>query len=221
MKRTLNRNLSALLRLGIAAAIFFSIIYQITDRVVNNVFRPFEYFSYFTIQTGLITGTVLTIAGLSALRNAEDSYRVTMLRLWVISYEVVVGIFYNVLLRDPASNPPDPRDVGYDWPVLPNEILHTWAPIILVVEWLIAGGKPAYAWKKVWWVIVYPLSWLGFSILRGMFAPDHWWAYWFLNPGENGEGVGNMVTYILLIAGTMLAFAYGFTAIRKALGRRG
>ena len=143
MKRTLNRNLSALLRLGIAAAIFFSIIYQITDRVVNNVFRPFEYFSYFTIQTGLITGTVLTIAGISALRHAEDSYRVTMLRLWVISYEVVVGIFYNVLLRDPASNPPDPRDVGYDWPVLPNEILHTWAPIILVVEWLIAGGKPS------------------------------------------------------------------------------
>lgn len=217
MKRTLNRNLSALLRLGIAAAIFFSIIYQVTDRVVNNVFRPFEYFTYFTIQTGLITGTVLTIAGISALRHAEDSYRVTMLRLWVISYEVVVGIFYNVLLRDSAG---DVRDAGYDWPVLPNEILHTWAPLILVLEWFIAGSKPDYAWKKVWWVIVYPLSWLAFSILRGMFAPDHWWAYWFLNPGENGEGIGNMITYILMIAGTMLVFAYGFTAIRKTIGRK-
>ena len=217
MKRTLNRNLSIVLRLGTAAAIFYSIYYQVTDRIAHNLFRPFEYFTYFTIQTGLISATVLTIAGISAIRNAQDSHRVTLLRLWVISYEVVVGIFYNVLLR---GTPGDVRDAGYDWPVLPNEILHTWAPIILVLEWVIAGGKPAYAWKKVWWVIVYPLCWLAFSILRGLYAPDHWWAYWFLNPGANGEGIPAMIQYILMIAGTMVAFGFGFTALRNWLGSR-
>jgi len=217
VKRTLNRNLSIVLRLGTAAAIFYSIYYQVTDRIAHNLFRPFEYFTYFTIQTGLISATVLTIAGISAIRNAQDSHRVTLLRLWVISYEVVVGIFYNVLLR---GTPGDVRDAGYDWPVLPNEILHTWAPIILVLEWVIAGGKPAYAWKKVWWVIVYPLCWLAFSILRGLYAPDHWWAYWFLNPGANGEGIPAMIQYILMIAGTMVAFGFGFTALRNALASR-
>ena len=217
MKRTLNRNLSIVLRLGTAAAIFYSIYYQVTDRIAHNLFRPFEYFTYFTIQTGLISATVLTIAGISAIRNAQDSHRVTLLRLWVISYEVVVGIFYNVLLR---GTPGDARDAGYDWPVLPNEILHTWAPIILVLEWVIAGGKPAYAWKKVWWVIVYPLCWLAFSILRGLYAPDHWWAYWFLNPGANGEGIPAMIQYILMIAGTMVAFGFGFTALRNWIGKR-
>ncbi len=216
MKRTATRNLSAVLRLGTAVAIFYAIAYQITDRVIHNLFRPFEYFTYFTIQTGLISGTVLAIAGFSALRKPQDSHRLTLLRLWVICYEVVVGIFYNLLLRDSA---PDVRDVGYDWPVLPNEILHTWAPIIIVFEWLIAGGAPAYAWKKVWWVIVYPLSWLAFSILRGMFAPDHWWAYWFLDPGTNGEGLPTMLQYILMIAGTMVVFGFLFTAVRRGLAR--
>jgi len=217
VKRTLNRNLSVVLRLGTAAAIFYSIIYQVTDRIAHNLFRPLEYFTYFTIQTGLISGAVLTIAGISAIRNAQDSQRVTLLRLWVICYEVVVGIFYNVLLR---GTPGDERDAGYDWPVLPNEILHTWAPIIIVIEWIIAGGKPAYAWKKVWWVIVYPLSWLAFSILRGLYAPDHWWAYWFLNPGANGEGIPAMLQYILMIAGTMIVAGFAFTALRRAVGSR-
>ncbi|MEY4079565.1 MAG: hypothetical protein RIS80_1334, partial [Actinomycetota bacterium] len=40
MKRTLNRNLSVVLRLGTAAAIFYSIIYQVTDRIAHNLFRP-------------------------------------------------------------------------------------------------------------------------------------------------------------------------------------
>jgi hypothetical protein len=216
VKRSINRNLSAILRLGTSAAIFFSIVYQVADRIANNVFRPYEYFTYFTIQTGLISATVLAFAGVSALRKSQDSHRITLLRLWVISYEVVVGIFYNVLLRGSAG---DVRDAGYNWPVLPNEILHTWAPIIVTIEWLIAGGLPTYAWKKVWWVIVYPLCWLAFSILRGLYAPDHWWAYWFLNPGANGEGVSAMLQYILMIAGTMVVFGFGFTAVRRGLAR--
>ncbi|NDH66037.1 MAG: hypothetical protein EBY26_06680 [Microbacteriaceae bacterium] len=218
MKRTSKRNLSAILRLGTSAAILFSIAYQITDRIANDVFRPYEYLSYLTIQTGFISVVVLAFAGVSALSNAQDSQRITLLRLWVVSFEVVIGIFYNLLLRGSAG---DVRDAGYNWPVLPNEILHTWAPIILAIEWMIAGGLPTYAWKKVWWIAVWPLCWLSFSILRGAFAPDHWWAYWFLDPGTNGENVPTVVQYILLVSGTLVAFGFVFTAIRRGLARMG
>lgn len=42
---------------------------------------------------------------------------------------------YNVLLRDLPSVP------GYAWPVWPNEVLHVWAPLLLV-RGAIAGWWP-------------------------------------------------------------------------------
>ena len=209
------RQLSALLRLATAFAIFGSIAWQVTDRLANDLFRPQEYFFYFTIQTALISGTVLVISGLNALRGRTESLRLSQVRLWVVSYEVVVAIVYNVLLRGTQAAPGDP-DFGYVWPVLPNEILHVWAPLLIAIDWAFSKGSAKIALKKVWWVVAYPLTWLAVSILRGAFAPDNWWAYWFLNPEE---GIEQMLTYIVGISVFMIVAGFGFNALRSALGR--
>jgi len=209
------RQLSAFLRLATALAIYGSIFWQVSDRLANGLFRPQEYFFYFTIQTALISATVLTISGIGALRGKPQSLRLTQVRLWVVSYEVVVAIVYNALLRGTEVLPGDP-DYGYDWPVLPNEILHVWAPIFILIDWALSKDAVKIATKKVWWVVAYPLTWLAVSILRGAFAPDHWWAYWFLDPAE---GVEQMLTYIFGISGFMIVAGFGFNALRNVIAK--
>ncbi|MEY3663186.1 MAG: hypothetical protein RI919_702 [Actinomycetota bacterium] len=209
------RQLSAFLRLATALAIFGSIFWQVSDRLANDLFRPQEYFFYFTIQTALISATVLTISGIGALRGKPQSLRLSQVRLWVVSYEVVVAIVYNALLRGTEVLPGDP-DYGYDWPVLPNEILHVWAPIFILIDWALSKDAAKIGTKKVWWVVAYPLTWLAVSILRGAFAPDHWWAYWFLDPAE---GVAQMLTYIFGISAFMIVAGFGFNALRNLIAK--
>jgi prolipoprotein diacylglyceryltransferase len=92
-------------------------------------------------------------------------------------------------------------------------VIHTWAPIAIVVDYLISikGHRPSV--KTAWWVVVYPLTWLGFSLVRGFL--DGWWPYWFINPGSEG-GVVGMITYIFIIAAAFIALAFVILGARLA-----
>ena len=192
-----------LIRLTTAFALFFAITWQITDRVNHNLFRPGEYFAYFTIQTSLIAGVVLSIAAIRQLQGKADSMRLTLTRLSVSTYAIVVAVVYNALLRGVAIEPGDP-DYGYNWPVIPNEILHVWAPILIVLDFAITATVTRLKFKQIFWVLLFPLGWLIFTIIRGL--NTDWWAYWFLNPNEKG-GVLGVVQFILAIVVFMLVSA--------------
>ena len=191
------------IRLTTAFALFFAITWQITDRVNHNLFRPGEYFAYFTIQTSLIAGVVLSIAAIRQLQGKADSKRLTLTRLSVSTYAIVVAVVYNALLRGVAIEPGDP-DYGYNWPVIPNEILHVWAPILIVLDFAITATVTRLKFKQIFWVLLFPLGWLIFTIIRGL--NTDWWAYWFLNPNEKG-GVLGVVQFILAIVVFMLVSA--------------
>jgi hypothetical protein len=133
----------------------------------------------------------------------------------VVAYEFVIAIVYNALLRGTEVLPTDP-DFGYSWPVLPNEILHVWAPLLILIDWALSKDGVKIATKKVWWVVAFPLTWLAVSILRGAFAPDHWWAYWFLDPAE---GIQQMLTYIVGISVFTIVAGFGFNALRNAIAK--
>jgi hypothetical protein len=76
------------------------------------------------------------------------------------------------------------------------------------------GGLPR--WRKALWVIVYPLVWLSFSIVRGLL--DGWWPYWFINP--NSEiGITGMLTYILIISISFISLGYLVSGARMAIAR--
>lgn len=196
-------NLLIALRLAVAVSLFGSIIWQVSDRLINEVFRPGEYFAYFTIHTSLIAATVLTIAAIRDLQGKADTKALTLARLSVSTYAIVVAVVYNALLRGTEVLPTDP-DFGYVWPVLPNEILHVWGPIFIVLDFALTRTKTQLRFKQIFWVLLFPLAWLGFTIIRGL-ATD-WWAYWFLNPNLEA-GVTGVVTFILAIVVFMLVSA--------------
>lgn len=191
------------IRLTTAFALFFAITWQITDRINHNLFRPGEYFAYFTIQTSLIAGVVLSIAAIRQLQGKADTKGLTLTRISVSTYAIVVAVVYNALLRGVAIEPGDP-DYGYNWPVIPNEILHVWAPILIVLDFAITATVTRLKFKQIFWVLLFPLGWLIFTIIRGL--NTDWWAYWFLNPNEKG-GVLGVVQFILAIVVFMLVSA--------------
>jgi hypothetical protein len=183
------------IRLVTAFALLASVIYQVTDRLLNNVFRPGEYFAYFTIQTSLIAAVVLAVSGVRELQGVADTKALNLARLSVSSYAIVVGVVYNALLRGTPVLEGDP-DYGYDWPVLPNEILHVWAPIFIVLDFAISKTATKIKFKQIFWILVFPTVWLSFTIIRGIITD--WWAYWFLNPNLEA-GVSGVAMFIMII----------------------
>ena len=198
-----------MIRFGTAFAMLASIVWQITSRVINNVFRPEEYFSYFTIQTSLIAIVTLAVAGWFAWNGRKETRVLNLVRLSTVTFTVVVTLVYNLLLRGLAD---DPKDGGYVWPVLPNEILHVWAAIFMLIDWILSSRRINLRIRTIFWVLVFPLAWLVYSVIRGLIV--NWWPYWFINPNEPA-GITGMLTYIVAIMLFLLTVAIALLGLQR------
>lgn len=192
-------------RIVAALTLLVALVFQIVEKVANNDMVPQEYFSYFTIQSSMIAFVVLFTGGLMALRRPTDTVLYTTMRVSVLAYGVVTAVVYNLLLR----NIPDQGFVSTPWP---GEIMHVWIPILIVLDWLLSPGRPALRWTALRIVVVYPLAWLAFTLLRG--AATAWYPYPFLEPATGWLSVG---AYIVGVA----AFIVGVAALGIAWGHRG
>lgn len=206
-------NVSVLLvRLVLAIALFGSVYWQVSDRMLHNLFRPTEYFAYFTITSSLLTAIVLTLSAIQIFRGVAETKLMSLSRLTMAVSMVIVGVIYNALLR---GGDPDPRDVGYEWPQIPNEILHTYVPILIFIEWLLTRTTIALKINQAFWVLIYPLGWLAFSITRGLI--QGWWPYWFIDPQY---GIGTQATWIGVIAAMFSVLALAFIPAQRAIAKR-
>ena len=211
MSKTMYNYSLAALRLAIGIGLIGSVIWQVTDRIANGIFRPFEYFAYFSIVTAIVAGLFFITTGFGLLLKIEDTKWVEIARLSLAVALIVVGVVYHALLADVAN---DVRDGDYVWPVLPNEIIHTYAPILAAIEYLISIKAFRIRLRAFFWVAVFPLTWLVLSIIRG--TATNWWPYWFINP--NGEaGLGGMLTYIAAITVFFLVLGVGVLGIKQLL----
>ena len=211
MSETMYNYSLAALRLAIGIGLIGSVIWQVTDRIANGIFRPFEYFAYFSIVTAIVAGLFFITTGFGLLLKIEDTKWVEIARLSLAVALIVVGVVYHALLADVAN---DVRDGDYVWPVLPNEIIHTYAPILAAIEYLISIKAFRIRLRAFFWVAVFPLTWLVLSIIRG--TATNWWPYWFINP--NGEaGLGGMLTYIAAITVFFLVLGVSVLGLKQLL----
>lgn len=208
----------AALRFLVALAIVASITWQISDRLANGLFRPTEYFAYFSIQTSLIVAAVLIWTGITSWFGKADSKAQFIARMSATACYILVSLAYNLLLRGTAN---DVRDGDYQWPVLPNEIIHVWAPLAVTLGWLIFQAAKRVKFRAALWVAVYPLAWLAFSVIRGL--ATGWWPYWFIDPTGDG-GVAGMFTYIGAITVFLITLGYILIVLSrlsmKVLGKK-
>jgi hypothetical protein len=203
----------AALRLVIGVGLIGSVIWQVTDRIANEIFRPFEYFAYFSIVTAIVAGLFLITTSFGLLLDIEDTKWVEIARLSMAVALIVVGVVYHALLADVAN---DVRDGDYAWPVLPNQIIHTFAPILAAIEYLISIKAYRIRLRAFLLVAVFPLTWLVLSIIRGTMT--NWWPYWFINP--NGEaGLFGMLSYIAAITVFFLVLGVSVLGVKQLLRR--
>jgi hypothetical protein len=159
--------------------------------------------------TAIVAGSFLLATGVGLVRNKEGSKKTEIARLSLTVAMIVVGVVYHALLADAAG---DVRDGDYVWPVLPNEVIHTYGPILIVIDYLLSHKAFRLKLRAALWVAVFPLTWLIFSVVRGLIT--NWWPYWFINPNEEG-GVPGMLTYIAAITAFFLILGFLVLGIKK------
>ncbi|MFM9877460.1 MAG: Pr6Pr family membrane protein [Rhodoglobus sp.] len=197
------RRAVGILRLAAAAVLTVALVFQIVEKTINNDMIAEQYFTYFTILTTMIGIGVLAWGGLLALERQVDPVPFTVARMSVLTYAVVTAIVYNVLLR----GIPDEGFVVSPWP---GEIMHVWIPIVMLVDWLLSPGRPALRWTALRIVVIFPLVWLGFTLVRG--AVDGWFPYPFLEPAT---GWVSVLAYVVGIS----AFIVGLASLAIAYSR--
>ena len=195
------------LNLVAAFAVAIALAVNIADRLIQGIFNPTHYFHYFTIQTSIINVVVLLMGGMFALMRTNDPRWYSIVRACTVSYAIVVGVIYNVLLAG------FPTVDGYVASfAFPGDIQHIWGPIFIAVEWLLMPGRTRLRWGTLWISALFPLAWVAGSMIRGL-AGDGWFPYFFLNVTD--MGVGGVAIYIAAIA----AFVLGNCALAVAIGR--
>lgn len=202
---TWQRRTVGIVRLAAAGTLTVAIVFQIVEKTVNNDMVPEEYFTFFTILTTFLAIVVTAIGGVMALHRPVDTIRYTVARMSILSYAVVTAVVYNLLLRGIP-------DVGFVVSPWPGEIMHVWIPVVLVLDWLVSPGRPALRWTGLRIVVIFPLVWVVFTLLRG--AMTGWYPYPFLEPAT---GWFSVATYIVGIA----AFIIGLASLAIFYSRRG
>jgi lysylphosphatidylglycerol synthetase-like protein (DUF2156 family) len=207
---TTARRVFAVLRLAAGVLVLVALITQIVNQLLYDEFEPDRYFSLFTIQTSMINVVVLLFAGVSALRRNVDTELLTSLRVCTVAYATVTFLVYNVLLRGAPNT---------DFPELqwPGELMHVWVPIYILVEWIVAPGRPAVPWRRLGLAIAYPLLWLAFTLVHG--AATSWYPYPFLEP-DGPDGSLGVAVYVVVLFSFILFMAAVATAISRIGSRR-
>ncbi len=202
----LRRSLGVL-NIAFSFAIAIALAVNIADRLIQGIFDPSHYFQFFTIQTCIINIVVLLMGGIIALTRTNDPRWYTVMRVSIVSYAIVVGVIYNVLLAGLDSGDGYVSTFSF-----PGDIQHIWGPIFIAVEWLLMPGRARLRWGTLVICAIFPLAWVAGSLARGLVG-DGWFAYFFLNPAE--MGVPGVAMYVAAIA----AFTLANCAIAIAISR--
>lgn len=188
------------IRILITAVVVTGVVAQFVHSLASVDDVPFfvvNFFSFFTILSNCAAAVVLAIGVVLCFRRPVDPAGYTIARISVVTYMATTGIVYNLLLRDISLDAGD---------MLPwaDEIPHVWAPILVVLDWLLAPGRRPVAWRSLWAVVAFPIVWAVYSLVRG--AAIGWYPYPFLNPAQPG-GYGAVSLYVASIAGCILLVA--------------
>lgn len=198
---------------AVVGQIVTSLAYWQSQGLTDIAFRLTNFFSFFTIESNVVSIVVLTMAvGLTALRKNPMWF--TVLRAVGTTFMVTTGIVYNLLLRGIEL----PQGSTLDWS---NEILHVWGPLYMLVDWLFAPGRRALAWKHIGTIVVFPLVWAVYTLVRGSLTYDPvidgpFYPYPFLNPVTSANGYLSVAFYVLLIAAVIGLVGAGVIRISRS-----
>ena len=197
----------AAVRLLVAVLVVVAVVGQWVVSLGSPVYRPENFFGYFTIQSNLVGAAVAVVAAVLLLRRADVPGWSVLLRAAATTYLLTTGVVYNTLLVDATLA----GSFTVPWS---NDLLHRWVPALVVLDWLLVGDRRPLRWR--WWpvLLAYPLVWLVVVLARGAsFVP-----YPFLDVERLGAGV--VALWCLAIAvgiGLAAALVVGWSRADRAV----
>src|ERR1700712_3036377 len=198
------RGLFIVVRLLVAAAIVAAVATQLTNNVsywhasgiTDLSSLPVNFFSFFTIDSNVLTVVVFVVGAVFLIRKVDGPRWFAISRASVTSYMAVTGIVYNTLLR--GVNVAEGLVVPWT-----NEVLHVVGPLLIILDWLFAPGRRRLKWKNIWIIIIFPIVWAIYTMIRGPLAYNElahkqsWYPYPFLDPSLAQEGYVSVGVYIV------------------------
>ncbi|MFG1816096.1 Pr6Pr family membrane protein [Kribbella sp. NPDC049174] len=206
---TTGRSWAGLTALIVAAGIVVQLIVTANGTegfFPDNPDRVFNVFAYFTIQSNLLLGGTALMLALQPDRPQSTLFKT--LRLNGVLCIAVTGIVYHVALAG--------LDDLSGWAAVANFLLHTAAPVVGVLGWLLFGPRGRTDPRIVAWSLVFPLLWLVFTLVRGEFVG--FYPYPFVDVAEHGYP--RVLLNCLLVAVLFLALAAGATSLDRRLHRK-
>ncbi len=170
-------------------------------------FAVYNYFSYFTVLSGMAAVVAFVAGAIIAFTRAVDPAWLDWFRLLITTYIIVSGIVFLTIVIQSSS-----RDYTIEVP-WSSQLLHFWIPSIALLDWLTDAGKTRLPWKTTAWVMLVPVIWGAFTLVRG--ALVGWYPYFFLDPAQVS---GPLETLLYSLVAVVLFT--GIAAVLTAMSRR-
>ena len=205
--------------LGILAAVVAQLVHSIertADGGGDLAAMVVNFFSFFTIDSNVLAMAAALIGAVLLLMRsgATEPTWFTTLRLAAVTYMTVTLVVYNLLLRGIEL----PQGQTVPWS---NEILHVVGPLLVLIDWLFAPGRNRLEWNRLGVVVIFPVVWTAYTLIRGPFGVDPvsglapWYPYPFMNPDTSPNGYLSVAFYVIIITGIFLATAAGAIAVSR------
>jgi hypothetical protein len=211
------------LRIAMAIAIVAAVVTQLVATTNTTLelgkslpLTIWNFFSFFTILSNVGAAVALAWAGVWMLRRQGSTsagpvieprgLAVTLAS--VTTYMLITGAVYNTLLRS------IPLPIGAEPVPWSNEVLHLIGPLFLLADLFVGPARRSLPWRSAWIVVIFPLAWTAYTLIRGPLVPDpggspsYWYPYPFLNPNNFDTGYLGTVPYILAIAAGIIGVAF-------------
>ncbi|GAA1055319.1 hypothetical protein GCM10017608_24400 [Agromyces luteolus] len=202
------RALFGVLRVVAAAAVIVAIVGQFVvswSMVEDRAAFVVNFFSFFTILSNALTALVMLVGAWLAIARPADPPWFDLVRACATTYMATTFVVYNLLLREISLD----QATTVPWS---NEILHVWAPLYVVADWVLAPGRHRIPWQRLWTIALFPLAWAVYSLVRGGLIG--WYPYPFLNPAQPA-GYGGVAVYVIAIAAFILLVGAGVLALSR------
>jgi hypothetical protein len=188
-------------RLVFAAVCLVSLVARFLWGLGSATFTAGNFFAYLTMQSNIAFLLVCVVGGLVALRSPNDPPWLTDLHAVVLSWTVVAGVVFALLVQQAGE-----RSFRIDVP-WSDQVLHFWLPAVALLEWIVAPGRGRAQWRILSLVLGYPIVWGVLTLIRG--ASVGWYPYFFLDPGQ----VQDPVEFVLYSTIALTTFALVGSAV--------
>ena len=192
---------------------WFAVIMQFYLLMQNNPApvkeKIFRFFGCFTIDTNILCALFLTFIALQSNSRLGRFFRKATTATALTVYITIVGITYNILLRN-TWNPQGMQKIV-------DELLHSVIPVYFILFWFIFVHSQDLKWKNAFPWLIYPILYIVYAIILG--GITKFYPYPFVDVNELGYAKALTNSLIVLVLIFLLSLALiGIGTTRKKFG---